>query len=85
MNNKIIEVQEILFKEMKRLDDNNIIDFNDEKKTNMEFQRSTALYNTSTAFIKSLNAQLSIMNYAKREGSKYNDLMGKLGLFDEKI
>ena len=80
MNNKIIEVQEMLFKEMKRLDDDKMLDFVNNKASQQEFTRATALYNMSTGFIKSLNANLTIMNLAKRNGDKYEDLMNKLGL-----
>lgn len=80
MNNKIIEVQEMLFKEMKRLDDDKMLDFTNNKASQQEFTRATALYNMSTGFIKSLNANLTIMNLAKRNEQKYEDLMDKLGL-----
>ena len=80
MNNKIIEVQEMLFKEMKRLDEDKMVDFVNNKAAQQEFTRATALYNMSTGFIKSLNANLTIMNLAKRNSEKYEDLMNKLGL-----
>lgn len=80
MNNKIIEVQEMLFKEMKRLDDDKMLDFTNNKASQQEFARATALYNMSTGFIKTLNSNLTIMNLAKRNEQKYEDLMDKLGL-----
>ena len=83
MNNKIIEVQEMLFKEMKRLDDDKMIDFVNNKAAQQEFTRATALYNMSTGFIKTLNSNLTIMNLAKRNEQKYEDLMNKLGLTNE--
>lgn len=83
MNNKIIEVQEMLFKEMKRLDDDKMIDFVNNKAAQQEFTRATALYNMSTGFIKTLNSNLTIMSLAKRNEQKYEDLMDKLGLTNE--
>ena len=83
INNKIIEVQEMLFKEMKRLDDDKMLNFTNNKAAQHEFARSTALYNMSTGFIKSLNAQLTIMQIAKREGKKVEDMINYLGLNDE--
>lgn len=80
MNNKIIEVQEMLFKEMKRLDDDKMLDFTNNKASQQEFARATALYNMSTGFIKTLNSNLTIMQLAKRNEQKYEDLMSKLGL-----
>lgn len=83
MKNKIIETQEMLYKEMKRLDDDTMINFTNNKASQLEFARATQLYNMSTGFIKSLNANLTIMNLAKRNETKYEDLMSKLGLIDE--
>ena len=83
MNNKIIDVQEMLFKEMKRLDDDKMIDFVNNKTAQQEFARATALYNMSTGFIKTLNSNLTIMNLAKRNEQKYEDLMQQLGLQNE--
>lgn len=79
MNNKIIEVQEILFNEMKTLD-NEKFNYSDDKEKMLEFQKATALYNMSTNFIKTLNTNLSIMNMAKKNDEKYESLMNKLGL-----
>lgn len=83
MNNKIIDVQEMLFKEMKRIDSDSF-DANNKAQKQEEFQRATALYNMSTGFIKTLNANLNIMNLAKKNEGKYEDLMSKLGMLDEK-
>lgn len=79
MNNKIIEVQEILFNEMKTLN-SEAFNYSDSKGKQTEFQKATALYNMSTNFIKTLNANINIMNMAKRNEGKYEDLMSKLGL-----
>lgn len=84
MNNKIIDIQEMLYKEMKRLDDDQMINFTNNKASQLEFARATQLYNMSTGFVKSLNANITIMNLAKRNEQKYEDLMKKLGLIDEK-
>ena len=77
VDNKIIEVQDILFKEMKRIDNT---DGHTVKEAKLEFSRATALYNMSTGFIKTLNANLNIMNLAKRTETKYETLMKKLCL-----
>lgn len=79
MNNKIIEVQEILFNEMKKLSNEDFYSL-DNKETQKEFQKATALYNMSTNFIKTLNTNIGIMNAAKRNEEKYESLMDKLGL-----
>ena len=78
-NNKIIEVQEILFKEMKRLNEGNFLS---DENANKELARSTALYNQTTNFIKAVNTQLSIMQIAKRNETKVETLISQLGLDD---
>ena len=77
MNNKIIETQELLFKEMNRID---ATDGLDNEEAQLEFDRASALYTTSTCFIKAINTNINIMNTARREEIKYEDLMKKLGL-----
>lgn len=77
MENKIIEVQEMLFNEMKSLSNSNN---RDSKEVQQEFQKATALYNMSTNFIKTLNTNLNVMSIAKRNEQKYEDLMNQLGL-----
>lgn len=79
MNNKIIEVQEILFNEMKALDNENF-NYNDAKEKQIEFQKATSLYNMSTNFIKTLNTNINIMNMAKKNEIKYKKLLEELGL-----
>lgn len=79
MNNKIIDVQDMLFKEMKKLGSNEF-DGLDNKDKQQEFQKATSLYNMSTNFIKTLNANIGIINMAKRNEGNYEDLMDKLGL-----
>jgi hypothetical protein len=76
-NNKIIEVQEMLFNQMKRLSKD---DFITDDNSNKELSRSTALYNQSTTFIKAINTQLSIIQIARRNDMKTKELITKLGL-----
>lgn len=82
MKNKIIEVQDVLFKEMKRLNEEKFIVDENYKK---ELERSTALYNQTTNFIKAVNTNISIRNLARWEEIKYDVLMKELGLSDEEI
>ncbi len=82
-NNKIIDVQEMLFKEMKRLDDDVMMSFANNRAAQHEFQRANALYNTSAGFIKTLNANLGIMDRAKKSEIKYDVLMEQLGMVSD--
>ena len=76
-NNKIIEVQEMLFNQMKRLSKD---DFIMDDNLNKELSRSTALYNQSINFIKAINTQLNIIQIARRSDMKTKELISKLGL-----
>lgn len=75
-NNKIIDMQDMLFAEMKRLSDENM----DARDLYNEINRATSLYNTSTNIIKAINTNLTIINTAKRLEFKKEALMKELGL-----
>lgn len=80
MKNKLIEVQDVLFQEMKRL---NKEDFVTEENAKKELERSTAIYNQTTNFIKAINTNISIRNLARWEETRYDVLIEELGLSDE--
>ena len=75
-NNKLIDMQDMLFIEMKRLSDENM----DARDLYSEINRATSLYNTSTNIIKAINTNLTIMNTAKRLEVEKKALMKELGL-----
>ena len=80
MKNKLIEVQDVLFQEMKRL---NKKDFLTDENSKKELERSTAIYNQTTNFIKAINTNIAIRNLARWEETKYDVLIKELGLSDE--
>lgn len=80
MDNKIVEIQDTIFRQIKRLDDENIMSADDVK----EIARANALTNASVTYIKALNAQLAILNAAEKTGKTYKALKEELGLTDEK-
>ena len=82
MKNKIIEVQDVLFQEMKRL---NKKDFLTDESSKKELERSTAIYNQTTNFIKAINTNIAIRNLARWEEIKYDVLIKELGLSDEEV
>lgn len=82
MKNKIIEVQDVLFQEMKRL---NKKDFFNDENSKKELERSTAIYNQTTNFIKAINTNIAIRNLARWEETKYDVLIKELGLSDEEV
>ena len=75
-DNKIIDMQDMLFTEMKRLSNDNI----DARDLYNEINRATSLYNTSTNIIKAINTNLNIMNTARKLEVKKEALMKELGL-----
>lgn len=82
MKNKIIEVQDVLFQEMKRL---NKKDFLTDENSKKELERSTAIYNQTTNFIKAINTNIAIRNLARWEETRYDVLIKELGLSDEEV
>ena len=82
MKNKIIEVQDVLFQEMKRL---NKKDFLTDENSKKEIERSTAIHNQTTNFIKAINTNIAIRNLARWEEIKYDVLIKELGLSDEEV
>lgn len=78
-NNKIIKIQEMLMREMNRLDDNEYM-LNNGKD---EVARSNALTNNATAFIKALNIQLRIKEVAEKTQSTKQSISKELGIDEE--
>ena len=78
-NNKIITIQEMLMREMSRLDDNSYMLENGKD----EVARSNALTNNATAFIKALNIQLRIKEVAEKTQSTQQSISKELGIDEE--
>lgn len=79
MDNKIIEVQEIVLKQLKRLDDNKLM----EEKGAEEIARSNVISNNAQTFIKAINIQLRIVETAARQGREVKHLSKELGIVDD--
>ena len=75
-NNKLIDMQDMLFTEMKRLSGENM----DARDLYNEINRATSLYNASTNIIKAINTNLNIIHTARRLEVKKDKLMKELGL-----
>ena len=80
MNNKIIEIQDAVFRQIQRLDDNSVMGTDD----GLEIARSNALTNAAATFIKAVNAQLAVINAAEKSDKTYVVLRSELGLNNEK-
>ena len=79
MNNKLIKIQEMLYDEMQRLSDDEIV----KSYAKREVSRSQALTQSAGAFIKSINTQLQIKNIVKANNVKEKDLLKELGVVNE--
>lgn len=75
-NNKIISIQGMLMREMKRLDDNEYM----ASQGKDEVLRSNALTNNATAYIKAVNVQLRIKEVAERNSVTTEKLGKDLGI-----
>lgn len=80
MNNKIIKIQEMLFEEMNKLCDDEII----KTYAKREVSRSQALTQSAGAFIKAINTQLKVKELAKKNPAYEETLLKELGVIDEK-
>lgn len=77
-SNKIIDVQEIVFNQLKRLDNNEEMGF----KAKEEIERANVISNNAQTFIKALNIQLNIMQFAHKTNQKNSYMYNQLGLTD---
>lgn len=77
MENKLIELQEILYENIKKLD----------KTTDniaTEIARNNTLSNSTTTFIKAVNLNLRIQETAYKNNQTIKSLKNQLGLTHEK-
>jgi len=79
MNNKIIEVQEIVFNQLKRLDNDKLM----EEIGAEEIARSNVISNNAQTFIKSVNLNLKIMEFAKKQDRQVKAITKELGLIED--
>lgn len=79
-NNKLIKIQEMLMREMDRLDNDDLMG----KYGKEEVARSNALSQSACTFLKSVNVSLRIMEQSEKSGQTLNQLNNNLGITDEK-
>lgn len=78
--NKILKVQEIVFEELERLNDDSLM------KTGMmkrEIERSNVISNNAQSFIKMVNLSLRVKEVAKRNNTQEHKLLEELNLIPE--
>lgn len=77
-SNKIIDIQEIVYNQLKRLDNNEEMGV----KAKEEIERANVISNNAQTFIKALNIQLNIMQFAHKTNKKNSYMYNQLGLTD---
>lgn len=80
MNNKIIRVQEIIFDELNRLADKNLMESGMGKR---EIERSNVISNNAQTFIKVVNLSLRVKELAKKEQKQEQELLKELNIVEE--
>ena len=80
MKNKIVAIQEIIFNQLKRLNDDELMNSGYGKR---EIEKANVISNNAQTFIKVVNLNLKIRDVAKREQTQYDKLMEELNIIDE--
>ncbi len=75
-NNNIIEIQEMLMREMKRLDNDAIM----QREGKEEVARGNALSQSANTFIKSVNLGLRVIEVADKTNTNKTTLAKELGI-----
>ena len=74
--NKMIEVQEIVYRQLQRLDDNELM----ATKCADEIARSNVISNNAQTYIKAVNMQIRVLEFAKKSSSSVKSITKKIGL-----
>ena len=79
VNNKLVDIQKIIFKQIERIDNDNII----EEKGQDEFARAKALATATKSYLDVVNTQLAIMNTSAKVEETFDDLVDIMGIKNE--
>lgn len=77
MDNKIIEIQDMLVKQMRRLNEA------DGKETIAEVQRSGALSKNAQEYIRAVSTSLKIKQMARQNRNAELNILKEVGVIDE--
>lgn len=79
MNNRLIKIQEMLYNQMTRLDDNDLMEKGLGKR---EIQRSGALSQSAGAYIKSVQTQLKVKEMVRKNPQAEKTMLEELGVLN---
>ena len=80
MSNKLIRAQEIIFDELERLNDENLMKSGYGKR---EIERSNVISNNAQSLIKIVNLQLRLKEVARRNETQEKKLLEELNIIEE--
>lgn len=80
MSNKLIRAQEIIFDELERLNDENLMKSGYGKR---EIERSNVISNNAQSLIKIVNLQLRLKEVARRNQTQEKKLLEELNIIEE--
>lgn len=80
MNDKIMDVQEIVFRQLKRLDNEEIM----QERGAEEIARSNVISNNAQTFVKVVNLKLRMMELSHKQNRQIKALSKELGLAEDK-
>lgn len=80
MNNNLIKMQEMLLRQMNRLDDDKLMETNGQ----IEISRGNALSQSAVTFLKSINVSLRIIEMSKKYETNKDKLSKEIGVINEK-
>lgn len=75
-NNKMIEIQEIVYRQLQRLDDNELM----ATKCADEIARSNVISNNAQTYIKAVNMQLRVLEFARKNDYSAKSITKKIGI-----
>ena len=76
MNNRLLEMQEMLFNQMKRLDDGKLT----MEELNSEVSRSNALSNSALTILKTINVNIRITELSEKYNKTKESINKELGV-----
>lgn len=80
MNNNLLELQEMLMREARRLDDDEYMKYNGKD----EVARGNTLSQSANTFIKSVNVGMRVIEIAEKYDINKNEITKELGIVNEK-
>lgn len=75
-NNKMIEIQEIVYRQLQRLDNEKIM----QERCAEEIARSNVISNNAQTYIKAVNMQLRVLEFARKNDYSVKSITKKIGI-----